>query len=260
MRPLFSIIMVVYNNREGAKVSLASLEQQTCSDFELLIIDGGSTDGTNTLIKQYSHLSDYVISEKDKGIYDAMNKGLLAAKGDWVFYLNGGDQFYEADTLEKVSKELLKTKASVVYGDFFIAYPFMRRLQKANLPLKELWTRNVYSHQSVFINRSLLLKHPFDTQYKYVADFDLFFKLYHAKVKHLYLEMPISIFQSGGVSEQRANDAWRERRVIIQPYQPSNKVKIHYFFKGIYLRSNAILKPLLPDFLLRFFTKWKYKK
>src|SRR5688572_13647639 len=103
-RPLVSIITIVYNNRDHIEGTIKSVLFQTFTDYEYIIIDGASNDGTVDIIKQYEDKLGYWISEKDKGIYDAMNKGLRAAKGKYVWFMNSGDKIAEADTLEKIVK------------------------------------------------------------------------------------------------------------------------------------------------------------
>ena len=94
-----SIITINYNNREGLKRTIESVVNQTFTDFEWILIDGGSTDGSKELIEQYSNRFSYWVSEPDNGIYNAMNKGLRAAKGDYLQFLNSGDRLYNAQSL-----------------------------------------------------------------------------------------------------------------------------------------------------------------
>ena len=98
----YSIITINYNNKDGLEKTILSVINQTCQDFEYIIIDGGSTDGSVDVIKKYADRIDYWVSEPDKGIYNAMNKGIIKAKGEYLNFMNSGDCFYDNEVLSNV--------------------------------------------------------------------------------------------------------------------------------------------------------------
>jgi glycosyltransferase involved in cell wall biosynthesis len=121
-QPLISIIIPVKNSVQTIKACLESVFNQTFSSLEVLILDAVSTDGTLEEIKNFSKSEDRlrIYSEKDKGTYDAMNKGVQLAKGKWLFFLGSDDQLFDQLVLEKISKVMSHTKAKVVYGNVLI--------------------------------------------------------------------------------------------------------------------------------------------
>jgi putative colanic acid biosynthesis glycosyltransferase len=169
--PLISVISVVFNRKDDLNTTIQSVRHQSFNDFEFIIIDGGSTDGTPDVIKENSEVINQWISEPDKGIYDAMNKGVRLAEGEWVIFMNAGDVFYDNGVLDFFSKKLQQySDATVVYGDaeivegekVHIQYQYDRHLDL---------TKSII-HQSMFIRRDFLKKYPYDLRYKVMADYD----------------------------------------------------------------------------------------
>lgn len=164
-----SIITVNFNNRDGLQRTIDSVVCQTWRDFEWIIIDGGSTDGSKELIEQYQDNFAYWCSEPDKGIYNAMNKGIDKARGEYVNFMNSGDCFYEADTLEKVfSKDW---NEDILYGD---AVEEGQNKTKYRKDLLLQLYEHTLCHQATFIKRELFSKHSYDESLKIVADWKFF--------------------------------------------------------------------------------------
>ena len=164
-----SIITINYNNLEGLKRTYESVVSQTCQDFEWIIIDGGSTDGSKEFIEEHQGQFAYWCSEPDKGIYNAMNKGIAKATGEYLNFMNSGDCFYDEHTLEKVfSQELM---ADLIYGDWIQVYNKENRLIHA--PSKgfnaTVYIENV-CHQSMFIRSEILKKRGYDDNMHILAD------------------------------------------------------------------------------------------
>jgi len=178
--PLVSIITVVFNDKAFLEGSINSILQQTYRNIEYIIIDGGSTDGTVDIIKKYSSKITYWISEPDKGIYDAMNKGIAASKGDYLWFINSGDQIYAEDTLEKTVQGC-KTPADIYYGETEIVDESGNKLRMRRhkapeiLTWKSFRTGMMVSHQSIIVKKNLA---PFyDLKYKVSADIDWCLKI-----------------------------------------------------------------------------------
>jgi glycosyltransferase involved in cell wall biosynthesis len=200
-----SIITVVYNRKNVIRRSIESVLNQTYGrdNIEYIIIDGDSTDGTVDVIKDYvsNGKVDYFVSEKDKGIYDAMNKGLAIAKGDVVAFLNS-DDWYEPTAIEKSIDSLLKQNADFSFGD-------CRVYDTDDKTVLYVWEGNInniffgtpFSHQTFFCKRSVYLKEGFyDLNFKYGADYDYMIKLYKSNYKYAYVNSIIVNASSGGVS------------------------------------------------------------
>ena len=197
--PLISIITVCYNAAKTVENTILSVLNQTYPNIEYIIIDGGSTDGTLDIIKKYQDKITYWVSEPDKGIYDAMNKGTLKATGEWLNFMNAGDTFYDEQVLEKVFKDKDWSNTDVIYGDVDIEYPKKIKLKKP-LSLKKIEQQMVFCHQGSFVKTVLQKQYLFNLTYKISADYDFFHQLY-IKGKHFhYLSFVISKFLFGGLS------------------------------------------------------------
>lgn len=165
-----SIITVNLNNREGLRKTIDSVVSQTFKDFEWIVIDGGSTDGSKELIEQYSLHFAYWVSEPDRGIYHAMNKGIRRAKGEYLQFLNSGDWLFENDTLHNVFSEPFDE--DIVYGDCIEA-DGSRHVFPETLDLLFLY-RGTLNHQSTFIRSSLFADGLYSEDYEWVSDWEFF--------------------------------------------------------------------------------------
>ena len=162
----FSILTINFNNKDGLSRTIKSVTSQFFKDFEYIIIDGGSTDGSVDVIKENSKDINYWVSEKDKGVYNAMNKGIAQAKGDYLIFMNSGDCFHAPDVLSSVADyqediicgKVLKGDATIPSGHY-----------KPTISLVDLM-RGSLPHQAMFIKRELMLKHPYDENYKILSD------------------------------------------------------------------------------------------
>ncbi len=181
MAPTFSIITVTYNAEATIEVTLHSVQQQTYRQIEHIIVDGGSKDHTLSIIEKYKDSYLHVISEPDKGLYDAMNKGIRLAKGDYLCFLNAGDTFHEVDTLEKIvngNRELsiVNRQSSILYGQTAIVNADRQFLRMRHHTAPEVLTWKSFKqgmlvcHQAFLVKRTLA--EPYNLHYKYSSDFD----------------------------------------------------------------------------------------
>ena len=177
--PTFSIITVTYNAAATIEATLLSVRQQTYRHFEHLIIDGASKDNTLYIIYKYKDDNIKVFSEPDKGLYDAMNKGIRMASCDYLCFLNAGDTFHEVDTLEKIANTISTTPdelPSILYGETAIVnaerqFLHMRRHKAPDvLTWKSFQQGMLVCHQAFLVERTLA--EPYNLQYKYSSDFD----------------------------------------------------------------------------------------
>ena len=164
-----SIITVNYNNKEGLKKTVNSVLSQTYHDFEWIIIDGGSTDGSKEIIEQIKDNLAFWCSEPDKGIYNAMNKGIAKSKGDFVNFMNSGDCYFEKYTLEKVFME--GVDADIIYGDW-VKYSKGKEfvVKSPNVADLDFFFRHTICHQAQFIKTENLKNNGYDESFKIYAD------------------------------------------------------------------------------------------
>lgn len=208
-KPKLSIITINFNNVKGLIATLKSIKQQLFSSYEHIIIDGNSTDGSKEEIFKYSkenvHLT-YWVSEKDNGVYNAMNKGIIQSKGEYLLFLNSGD-YLEPGTLNQVSQQL--TGEDIIYGDlYFLPAKGEKRLQSfANPPFtaSQIISPNFYlPHPASFIKRELFAEEKYSEHYKIVSDWEFWIKnllFKNCTIKHLAI--PISNFEDAGLSSNQ---------------------------------------------------------
>ncbi|XKH01355.1 glycosyltransferase [Marinobacter nauticus] len=214
---VFSIITVVFNARESILETLDSVREQSYESFEYIVIDGSSTDGTLAILKDNGDIFDTFISEPDQGIYDAMNKGLAIAQGQWVNFMNAGDTFYDDSVLENVSQLL---SGDVVYG----AHAVKGGSNKIVHPKKNnyFWDeRNIpYCHQSAFIRREVLEKNKFDCSYRLAADYDQYLRIKMSGAVIKPIPLVVSSYLPGGVSQSNDVAIAQEYFSIMRRYWP----------------------------------------
>ena len=163
-----SIITINWNNYDGLKKTIDSVASQSVSPFEFIVIDGASSDGSADLIKENSDKISYSVSEPDKGIYNAMNKGVAAAHGDYCLFLNSGDTLCCSEVLAQVQNSGVKT--DIICGNAMILEnPPRRKVAPTEITLRFLYG-TALCHQAVFIKTELLRKHPYDESLRIVAD------------------------------------------------------------------------------------------
>jgi len=200
--PLISIITATYNCADSIESTMQSVLAQSYPNVEYIIIDGQSTDGTIDIIKRYEKNITVFISEPDKGIYDAMNKGIRASKGIWLNFMNSGDLFYSKDSIWNSLKNI-DDKVGFIYSDFYV-------LKKQQLKLiNASYDKGIILHQSVIYKRELHLKYgEYIVSQKYIISDYLFFHLIPIELitKSLY---PISINSAPGVSA--GNWTWYQK-------------------------------------------------
>ena len=177
--PKFSIITVTYNAEKVLEDTIQSVISQTYRNVEYIIVDGASKDHTLEIVNKYHNRINKVISEPDKGLYDAMNKGIQLATGDYLCFLNAGDKFHDSETLQKIVHTLKGQELpDVIYGETAIVdeeghFLHMRRLSTpAHLNWKSFKQGMLVCHQAFFANRELAINHLYDLQYRFSADFD----------------------------------------------------------------------------------------
>ncbi|MEO9656077.1 glycosyltransferase family 2 protein [Marinomonas sp.] len=192
-----SVIVPVYNNEEYIESCLKSITSQTFRDFELIVIDGGSIDNTNRIIDKYKENIDSFVSEKDNGIYDAMNKGIKRSTGDWLIFLGSDDRLYGKDVLHDIFHLLNFDNGKVIFGNVIYdnGEKFMSSLDWRIL------LRNTLHHQSAFYHKSLFNGKGFSSEYSILADYEINLVAYLRKCKVKYIDINIAQCSELGISK-----------------------------------------------------------
>ena len=191
---IVTIITVCRNHAQELERTIRSVESQTWQEKEYLVIDGASTDDSLDVIKAHEASITRWVSEPDQGIYDAMNKGVKMAQGEWVIFMNAGDTFAEDDTLQRVFGNPLD--ADVIYGDVIKG----ELVKKAEAPRNA--HRMFYCHQSAFVRTSCLREFPFDIRHRMSADFKQVKQMYLSGKTFRQLDFPVANFDTQGVSNR----------------------------------------------------------
>lgn len=248
--PVISIITVVYNNREFMDKTIKSIVAQTYPNIEYIIIDGCSTDGTLDVIRAYNDKIAYWISEKDSGIYDAMNKGLNCATGDYVWFINAGDQIKQSDTLQSIIKQ--DPAIDVYYGDTMLIdendnYLGMRRLRPPQkLSWKSLGMGLVVCHQALIIKRALVSK--YNLKYLIAADFDWVMNALKKSSQILNTRTVLIKYMQEGFSRHHVAKALSERFFIMQKNYGIIQTLYFHFRITVRLAVFFLKRKLVPLF------------
>lgn len=257
-KPKVSVVTVSYNAVSSIESTILSVINQTYSNIEYIIIDGGSRDGTVEIIKKYASRISYWISEPDKGIYDAMNKGIDKANGEWVNFMNAGDSFYEVSTIESFMDKV-SLSADIAYGDTMILYSMGKVLEKAK-PLNLIKERMVFGHQATFVKAYLLKQFKFDTSYRSSGDYHFFYQMYMKKYFFEYIPIVVANYDGRyGMSRDFILIVKKENARI---HGKDNTIlwSISFCIEAFVYKFKAILKFVLPERLVFYLQKKKIKK
>ncbi len=240
-----SIITVCYNAGKTIEDTIKSIISQDYKDLEYIIIDGGSTDGTINIIKEYQKQFPIIlVSEKDDGIYDAMNKGTKLAAGDYLNFMNSGDYFFN-NTVISEAAPFLDGQYDIIYGNVEIRYKNFKLIKKESEP-KYLWMGPV-NHQSSFIKRETMEKYKYNTNNKLVADFEFFLNVCYHDGKILKINKTIASYANDGITQ--VND----KQVINDCYDTVKKFRSNFIVKIYYklLLVKPTLKKILPKSIFK---------
>lgn len=219
-KPTLSVITIVYNNVRDIERTMLSVLNQNYAHIEYIVVDGASTDGTLEIIQRYQDRLSKVVSEKDAGIYDAMNKGLALASGDYVLFMNSGDELYAPDTVETVFATA--PNADIYYGETEMYNQAWQSIGKRRHSVPEKFTWKSFrfgmtiSHQAIYIRRSLT--EPYDRKYQLSADIDWI--LTAAKKAKISVKVSgyVAKYLVGGMSKKRHQQSLKERFVIFSKH------------------------------------------
>jgi glycosyltransferase involved in cell wall biosynthesis len=219
-KPHLSVVTVVYNSLHFLENTILSVLGQTYKNIEYIIIDGGSTDGTLAIIEKYNKQLAYWVSEPDKGLYDAMNKGLQQAKGEYLLFLNSGDVFYDSQVIEKIFTGF--PEADIYYGDTLNIddegnEKGIRRLRAPEkLDWKSFRNGMLVSHQSIIVRRSIA--EAYNLHYRFSADVDWVIRALKKSKNNCNTGLIISKMTEAGTTRNNLLKSLKERFHIMARY------------------------------------------
>lgn len=236
--PKFSIITVTYNAEKVLEDTIQSVVFQTYRNVEYIIVDGGSTDNTLDVVHKYQERICKVISEPDKGLYDAMNKGIRMATGDYLCFLNAGDELHENETLQKIVYTLKgKELPDVIYGETAIVdeeghFLHMRRLSTPeHLHWKSFKEGMLVCHQAFLTRRELALANPYDLRYRFSADFDWCIRIMKQSKNLHNTHLTLIDYLNEGMTTQNHKASLKERfRIMTKHYGWISTILHHGWF------------------------------
>ena len=232
----YSIIVVTFNNADGLQRTLKSIRQLDYANKEVIVIDGGSKDKSLSIIAENQDIITYSVSEKDKGIYNAMNKGIKLVKGDYVVFMNAGDCFAHEQVLSLVND----FNGDIILGG--ATYGGQVRMVKETMTLYDILSIGI-NHQAVYYRRETLQKYEFDESYQIIADFKSVVEpLAKDKATISCITKILAICEGDGVSQQRWRDTLTERQRMI-------KEVIDPFYRNDYQKFANISNDILDDFI-----------
>ncbi|MGY3975416.1 glycosyltransferase [Aeromonas mytilicola] len=225
-----TIITINYNNKSGLTKTLLNMAHlKRGFNFQYVVVDGNSSDGSVEELNNHSNIIDVFISERDEGIYDAMNKGIQLATGQYIAFINSGD-LVDLNNFSSVHEEIKLNMNDIIYGDYFIGEKNKYKW-KGNGVVDDLW-KGYFCHQSMYVKRELLLHHPFDIKQKICGDTKFVLTaITQSKAKVCKIDLPLCIIEPGGVSDvKRIKSIISQRDVTIQSKVKSRfEIEIYFF-------------------------------
>ena len=238
--PKISVVTIVYNDVNNIEATILSVLLQDYPNIEYIVIDGGSTDGTVNIIEKYSNKIRYWISERDNGIYDAMNKGIKQATGEWINFMNSGDRFYNKNSISDVFKKCLSDSVDVVYGYQIHNFSYGQYVRK-RIDLSFFSSLMPIGHASSFVKMDIMKEYMFDTSFKVAADYNFFYNLFITDHKFYFVEVIVSVFEaSNGISSKNEILTLKETSIINGSYK-----SFSYYMKIISVILRSYIKRLI---------------
>jgi glycosyltransferase involved in cell wall biosynthesis len=224
--PVFSVITINYNNLRGLKRTFESVQNQTARNrIQWIVVDGNSRDGSAEFLRSHASDIDVLVIEQDKGLYDAMNKGLERAEAPYVWFMNSGDVIYRNDVTEKLAS-LAESNPDVIFGDTMFVdesgreIGLISKLKPQRFPEK-LDNRSFrfgmnLCHQSFIAKKSICP--PYDLQFRQAADVDWIVRILMKNPSNVRFDGVIAGFETGGSSSQHEKKAWKERFAVLSKH------------------------------------------
>lgn len=231
-----TVITVVYNDVKNIRKTIMSCLDQDYPDVEYIIIDGGSTDGTKEIINEYKGSLDYFCSEKDNGIYDALNKGILKAHGEWIIVLNSGDTFVSSNVLSSIFDNMNYDNTDVIYGDSIEQGDEAEIYVESADDISLMEYRPIYRHGASLVRRDVQKKYMYDIsredKYGFALDWDVIYRMYKDGVRFKRVNCAIERYEKDGVSNNQLKSLLYNYR--ISSCGKHNMSKMYYFVKSYF--------------------------
>jgi glycosyltransferase involved in cell wall biosynthesis len=243
--PKITVIIAVFNGAESLEATIQSVLTQACDNFELVVVDGGSSDGTIDILKRYDNNIEYWMSKPDSGIYDAFNKAARLAAGEWIVFIGAGDRLYDPGVLAKIAETAANVDQSteIIYGRVSIVNEENVAVKTINWPWEQMsgkWRGGrpmLPHHQGIFHRRTLLSSEkPFDTKYTIAADSKLIYRSL-ASVPPAFVDIIVAEATLGGKSTEPAYFLRTANEIIAINYELKHRNYLHQFW--FYLKSLA---------------------
>ncbi len=267
-----SVITVVYNDVTHIEETMQSYFAQTWSEKEYVVIDGGSTDGTKEVIEKYKDKIDVFVSEEDDGIYDAMNKGIVASSGDWICILNSGDMFASEDVIERIMRSVDTKGVGVIYGNSYELEEDVAMIsQTSSENVKDMEYGPIYRHGSSFVRSEVQKSHLFDLSRKelgYALDWKMIHDLYNEGIQFKKVDVYVQIYRKEGISNNAIKNAIYNYKIVgngrfqlklwLRMLMMLLFAIIHSFALYKYIRSMMI--EYIPNDILPHIPIWRLRK
>ncbi len=258
-QPKISIITVVRNSAIELENTIQSVLVQNYPHIEYIVIDGGSDDGTVEVIKKYSTQISSWVSEPDRGIYDAMNKGLAKATGEWVSFMNAGDLFFNDKVVSAIFNQDLHD-AQVLFGDSIARYPAFDARRKA-LPVEDLWKGMICCHQAMFFRTSVIRDKGYRPELFFSADYEMILRLYLDGKIFRHVAETVAIFDTGGISNLKMVESAQSNLAILRSARTLTREEERFHQRVIRkARFTEWLYRLVPADLMNYLLRWLYRK
>lgn len=237
----YSIITINYNNKEGLEQTIQSVLCQTCHDYEYLIIDGGSTDGSEDVIKKYANRIDYWVSEPDGGRYPAMNKGIKQAIGDYLNFMNSGDTFHSSTVLEDIAK--MNFTEDIITGGYYNQEKGIKHIIKPQEVTLLTMFKNTFNHQATFYKRELFRKRLYDESYVIQSDAKFnYLSIIYDNCSVRIIDYIIAVYDLNGISSKLEIVDKEWERLLAELFPP----RILKDYKNMYTPAEVPIVSLLP--------------
>jgi len=253
-----SIVIVSLNTKNKFKKTILSACNQTYPNKEIIVVDGLSSDGTiKEIYKLKKYISKFII-EKDKGIYDAMNKGSHLAKGEWIIFLNSGDTFYNNQVLSSIFKSPLMKK-DIIYGNTLVKQKKIKYLVSSSIFCK---TTSImpFCHQSAIVKTDIVKRKKFSLKYKYSSDFDFFLSCFVRKKIFYELNLTIATVLAQGLSDNNRQKVYSENIEILRKCNYSFFIIAKLWLLKLFNLIKDCIKYILPQNIIFLILNFKYRK